>query len=98
MKRGAIAALWLVASSCGLLVLCGASGCLVGIADTKGPCRSYVTCAEATGATKGSLDSSYGPMGTCWTTTMEMADACTKACHTGLAALQKQYPDAGCKE
>lgn len=60
-------------------------------------CRDYVRCFEATGGVKGSLDSSYGPMGTCWTTTdfryWECADECFDAHSARIAA----FPDAGCK-
>lgn len=89
MKRiiiGAVGALSLFAIACG-------GG------PTQSPeCKAYVTCYEATGGTKGSLDSSYGPMGTCWTTTTAAADSCTSACKTALASLQSAYPDAGCKD
>jgi hypothetical protein len=58
-------------------------------------CASYLACAYATGAaTSGSLDSSYGPSGTCWATQVA-AQACTNACLTALDALQTAYPDAG---
>ncbi len=60
-------------------------------------CIAYVRCYEATGGIKGSLDSSYGPMGTCWTTTemryWDCADECV-ALQTDRIAM---HPDAGCK-
>jgi hypothetical protein len=59
-------------------------------------CKAYVTCYEATGGTKGSLDSSYGAMGTCWSTTTAAATACTDACKSATASLKSVYPDAGC--
>ena len=74
---------------------------LFGIACSSGPsqsaeCKAYVTCYEATGGTKGSLDSSYGTMGTCWTTTTTAADSCTAACKSAISSLKTAYPDAGC--
>ena len=59
-------------------------------------CKAYVTCYEKTGGTKGSLDSSYGAMGSCWSTTTTAADACTAACKSAIASLKTAYPDAGC--
>jgi hypothetical protein len=90
MKRivlGVVAGLSLIA-----IAACG------GGPSQSAECKAYVTCYEATGGTKGSLDSSYGAMGTCWTTTTAAADSCTSACKTALASLQSAYPDAGCKD
>jgi hypothetical protein len=83
----AAAALSLVAIACG-----------PGTPSQSAECKAYVTCYEATGGTKGSLDSSYGTMGSCWSTTSAAADSCTSACKTALASLQSAYPDAGCKD
>ena len=60
-------------------------------------CKDYVTCYEATGGTKGSLDLSYGEKGSCWSTTTAAATACTDACKSAEAALKSAYADAGCK-
>ena len=59
-------------------------------------CRAYVACYEKTGGTKGHLDSTYGPDGTCWTTTTTAAHECTSACKTAAATLKSSFPDAGC--
>lgn len=72
------------------------SGCGFAGDQTAPFCKVYTTCYEATGGTKGSLDSLYGSMGTCWTTTQQAADTCTAECRARLAALQKMFPDAGC--
>jgi hypothetical protein len=73
-------------------VACGSSG-----SGQSQDCKDYVACSYKTGVTSGSLDSSYGPNGSCWTTT-STGDSCTAACKsandsfksTGLGA------DAGC--
>ncbi len=72
------------------LVACG------GGASQSTECKDYVACYEKTGGTKGSLDSSYGAMGTCWSTTTAAATACTDACKSATAALKSAYADAGC--
>ncbi len=60
-------------------------------------CNSYVTCFEATGGTKGQLDSTYGASGTCWTTTAR-TNECLATCVSELNALAAKFPDAGCKD
>ena len=88
MKRlacGAVAALSVFAIACG--------GSAPG---QSAECKAYVTCYENTGGTKGSLNASYGPMGTCWTTTQAAADSCTAACKMALTSLNPAHPDAGC--
>lgn len=59
-------------------------------------CKAYVGCYEATGGTRGSLDSTYGPSGACWSTTSAAANACTSACKTAIVSLMSAYPNAGC--
>ena len=72
------------------------------LAHAAGPpqnanCKAYVTCFEATGGTKGTLDSSYGPMGSCWTAAPERAQSCDDACVEAQNALIADFPDAGCQ-
>ena len=43
-------------------------------------CQDYINCFEKTGGTKDSLESAYGPMGSCWSTTQTAADKCTSSC------------------
>ena len=60
-------------------------------------CKDYVACYEKTGGTKGSLDTTYGASGTCWSTGVQTtADSCTATCKSSLAATKTSYPDAGC--
>lgn len=60
-------------------------------------CAAYVACYEKTGGTPGSLDSSYGRNGTCWTTSEAATQACTAACASAIQSLRSAYPDAGCE-
>lgn len=76
------------------VVLLG-TGC-AGVGDRGPECKAYVTCYEATGGVKGALDSTYGTMGTCWTTTDQAADTCKRACDLAIKDLQRAFPDAGC--
>ena len=76
------------------LLGCGCYGADAGYGG--GDCKAYVTCYEATGGTRGSLDSTYGTMGTCWTTTSQAADNCLRVCKEQLAAVAMAHPDAGC--
>lgn len=73
-----------------LLSACGSGPCQCT------DCKAYVTCWEVVGGMKGALDSTYGPMGTCWTTTQAAADRCVVDCREGVKVLQRAYPDAGC--
>jgi hypothetical protein len=60
-------------------------------------CKDYIACYEKTGGTKGSLDSTYGAMGTCWSTGVAAtAESCTSTCKSSLATTKTSYPDAGC--
>ena len=61
-------------------------------------CHAYVSCAEATGAVKGSLDSRYGPMGLCWVGPGDAeAIKCIEDCRARLDILAVTHPDAGCR-
>ena len=82
-----------------LLVLLSALGLLVGCSAAPQQitsCKSYIACYETTGGTKGSLDTTYGVSGSCWSTTPEAASACEKTCKSGFDALVMAHPDAGC--
>ena len=60
-------------------------------------CRDYIACsALAMGSPAASFATTYGPMGTCWTSSYAALDACTSACVAGLSAIRGAYPDAGC--
>jgi hypothetical protein len=59
-------------------------------------CAAYVACYEKTGGTPGSLDSTYGKQGTCWTTSPAASQSCTAACKTAVASLQAAFPEAKC--
>ena len=84
-------------SECGgASMVCGDGGYCTGYSMQSQQCRSYIACYERTGGAVGSLDSSYGPSGTCWTTSAAAAQACTNACGQALPALKSAYPDAGC--
>ena len=88
MKRivlGVVAGLSLIT-----VAACGGGG-----GGQSAECKAYVTCYEATGGTKGSLDASYGSSGTCWMTTAT-GDSCTAACKSAITSLKSAYPDAGC--
>jgi len=80
MKRlvlGAVAVLFMVG--------CGPS--------QSAECKKYLACSEAvTAGSTSSLTSSYGPTGTCWTTSTASADACTAACKTALSSLATANP------
>lgn len=75
-----------------LAVACGGGG---GGQSTE--CKNYVACAYKTGTTAGSLDSTYGSSGSCWTTTTG-ADSCTSACKTANDSYKANGTgaDAGC--
>lgn len=86
---GLVGAATLLCSACG-----ASSGCY---GETTAPCTQYVACFEATGGVKGALDTTYGPMGMCWTTTTAAASACCHYCGTALEDLRRAHPDAGCQ-
>lgn len=88
---------------CVVLAACGGDPeknriCLGRVCPESGQsqaCAKYVACYLRTGGTPGVLDSSYGPSGSCWTTTLAARDACTAACTSSVRSLQMAY-DAGC--
>lgn len=61
-------------------------------------CQDYLDCVAAVdAATLGTLLTSYGEGGTCWTTGQDAADVCDQACQTGLDQLHDQNPtEAAC--
>lgn len=63
-------------------------------------CRRYIECvAETSPAAVGPLLESYGPAGTCWATTPEVAALCDSACEDALAMTATAFPDAeACQE
>jgi len=65
-----------------------------GLSPQSTSCKKYVSCYEATGGTFGSLASTYGTNGTCWTNTAATANACTEACISALSALRSAHPNA----
>jgi hypothetical protein len=77
---------------CGVVVIAlGLAGCSGGGGQTM-ECTRYLACVQAVGGSAASLDSTYGPNGTCWEDTAE-ADKCTVKCKAALAAFPS---DAGC--
>ncbi len=68
------------------------NGACGGSVSQSAACQKYVSCYVASGGTAGSLDSSYGPNGTCWTAGQATATACTDACVQASAALKSAYP------
>jgi hypothetical protein len=68
-------------------------------AGTQAPvCAKYLECLDAQSAGSAeSLQSSYGPSGTCWSTSTAAAQACTEACTTALGNIaQTANPPAAC--
>lgn len=70
-----------------------------GISQTDA-CRHYLECvAETSPAAVGPLLETYGPTGTCWESTAEVAELCDSACEDALATTAAAYPDAkACQE
>jgi hypothetical protein len=62
-------------------------------------CADYLACATAvTPAGAAELLAAYGPTGTCWSTTAQVAADCTNACKSGLLSLRGTRNAAcGCK-
>lgn len=84
-----------------ILVLAGCGGprvCLNGCPGQSAACKSYVDCFARTGGDATSLDSTYGPNGTCWTINQAAAASCTEACASAVKSLQAAFPAAGCKQ
>jgi hypothetical protein len=57
-------------------------------------CAAFAKCYYATGGFPGSIDSTYGPGGTCWTSGETSANACTQSCASSLPTYRAL--DAGC--
>lgn len=72
---------------------------LVGCGGQSAECKKYIECANALSAGSGdALNSTYGPQGTCWTTSAAAATACTDACKAALAtASSGANAPAACK-
>jgi hypothetical protein len=71
---------------------------LVACGGQSAECKKYIECANAVSAGTGdALASTYGPSGTCWTTTAATATACTDACKSALSSLKAATnPPAAC--
>ena len=81
------------------LSLITAAACGGGGGGQSTECKNYILCYEKTGGTKGSLDSSYGASGSCWSTGVAAsAEACTTACKSANDSYKStgQGADAGC--
>ena len=74
-----------------------AAACGGGGGGQSDECKAYVACYYKTGGTAGSLDSSYGASGSCWTTPTG-GESCTSACKTANASYKSSglAADAGC--
>jgi hypothetical protein len=49
-------------------------------------CKKYLDCANAVSDGAGdALASKFGAQGSCWSTSQEAADACTRTCKTAVA-------------
>jgi len=58
-----------------------------------GVCDEYLAClGAATPEALPGAEANYGPAGSCWESTPEVAEACREACATGLASLQSLFP------
>ena len=73
------------------LALLAMGACSGGGGQTS-DCTRYLSCVVAFGGSTASLDSQYGPDGTCWADTAT-AEKCTKYCKSAVAAFPA---DAGC--
>jgi len=81
-----------------VLGVVAAVGVLTALACGSSPsqskeCKDYIVCYEKTGGTKGSQDTVYGAMGSCWTTTQVFADSCTTTCKSATDSLKTSFPD-----
>lgn len=55
-------------------------------------CKAFVACFEKTnggsgGGSVGSLDSTFGPEGTCWNSSPAAVDACNSSCLQALSSM-----------
>lgn len=87
-----------------LLVALASLGLVAACGPVQSPeCAQYIECqsavdAEAGTSTADGLDETYGPSGTCWTSTAEVAQGCTDACENAVSAQATAYPDiAACE-
>jgi hypothetical protein len=67
----------------------------LGSAPTTQPavCMMYVSCATAAAPSQAAaILAAYGPSGTCWTTTPEVANDCLLACENGVKGLHPAEP------
>ena len=72
----------------------GTEGTTDGDLSPSATCDAYLECASVvTPAELGPLLDTYGPEGSCWQSTQEVADQCEIACESGLAQLQMAFPD-----
>jgi hypothetical protein len=80
-----------------VLVACGSGVCHDTGAAQCQDCKDFVACSYKAGATPGSLDSTYGPNGSCWMNSTT-SDNCTAACMNGNHQFQSNGvgADAGC--
>lgn len=71
-----------------------------GTLSPSATCDAYLQCASVVSpAELGPLLDAYGPSGTCWESTQDVADQCEVACDAGLEQLRMAYPDeAACSE
>ena len=67
--------LWMMALG---MTACGGGG-------QSPECKKYVECVAKLSGSSASVDSTYGPDGSCWADPT-MADSCTKKCKTAVAA------------
>jgi hypothetical protein len=59
-------------------------------------CAAFVSCFDGVFGDNATVDSAYGPQGTCWAATQAVASSCNEACASSLNDLASEYPDAGC--
>src|SRR5690606_1860329 len=66
-----------------------------GLSQTQN-CAAYLTCiSEVTPSELGRLLGDYGPEGSCWASTEQVADLCDEACLQGLEQCEALRPDTG---
>ncbi|MEM9457207.1 MAG: hypothetical protein AAGF11_23720 [Myxococcota bacterium] len=71
----------------------GSSGTSGGLSPTSA-CEEYLECvAVVTPMGLGPLLETYGPGGTCWQSTPDVAEQCDIACMAGLEQLQEAFPE-----
>jgi hypothetical protein len=71
----------------------GTTASIGGLSPTVA-CDAYLACAAATIPTElGPLLGTYGPDGTCWQSTPDVAEQCDSACEVGRMQLHDSFPD-----